>query len=262
MFLSRLEGMLGYVPGINRSTPVAKRRRFRHFTVQEGDASSDFFATSNYSVDANEQARRKEVSQLFARMRNELLEIAIEFADGGSEIDTKPNANVRHGLFIEMLVASEFVLEELDHEIDAICLEGTEAEKEGAKNLEPLCLQAAALARLRARIIELQHELDTMLQISRAPFSRCSLATSLNFDPLTQGAEGRGQFVALFLGSVQDAIASLSHFATDAIAQRDFETAAQLALCNLQLDTFLSEARCLLARASEVVDDTVDQILT
>jgi hypothetical protein len=101
-----------------------------------------------------------------------------------------------------------------------------------------------------------------MLQISRAPFSRCSLATSLNFDPMTKGAVGHGQFVALFLKSVEDAIAALSHFATDAIAQRDFETAAQIASCNLQLDTFLSEAKCLLARAREVDDDTVDQIVT
>jgi hypothetical protein len=236
MFLSRLESVLGYVPGLNRTTPAAKRHR----------EESGFFCTSGYTA-SHKQARKKEVSRLFARMRSELLDLAHDFADEAGEIPAV-DPQIRQGVFVEMMVASEFVADELESEIAALCLSGEEAERNGnSESLQEICRTAGLLSRLQARMREFQQELDSMLEITLSSFQRYSFFASLNFDPVSQPPEGAESFVEQFLVSIDEAISTLSQFTSVALAERDFETASQLCLCNLQLSKFLADANRIIA---------------
>lgn len=249
MFLSRKEGMLGDEPVAYRSYQAAKKRRFRKEFSPAHPAENEFFGTSRYGAQLETATRSREVERLFARMRNELIEIAQEFADE-SPASSAP-ATVRTGLFVEMVVASEFVADELDSVIAALCQAGAAAKERGAgvAQLDRICKQAVLFARLRNRVCELQRELDTMVEISLRPFRTYSVNSSLNFDPIAQTGGGGRPFVILFMQAVDESINVLSSLSSRALQERDFETVAELCTCSVQLTNFLSDARRILAGA-------------
>ena len=246
MFLSRLEGMLGKAPGEYRAVPAVKKRRARPKSLPFLQDDS-FFGTSSFSDEVNDQARRREVARLFTRMRSELVEIAQEFAAEEETIST-PHLPIRQGVFIEMMIASEFVSEELDSVIAEFCLKGLEAEKQGDNTkLEEICHKAAQFARLRARIAEFQHELDSMVELTVRIFHKYEFTCSLNFDPMIREQMDSKMFISQFIDSVNEAVLNLTEVACNALRNRDFETASQLCACNVQLDNFLSDAKRIIA---------------
>lgn len=241
MFLSRLEGMLGTVPGQYRAIPALKRRRVRQNFRPNTPQEETFFGTSSLSTEANTQSRKREVARLFERMRGELLEIAQEFAEDLD--DSGNNLNLRHGMFLEMIIASEFVCDELDSLIASLCESGSQAEKQGeAEKLELICQNATMYSCLRKRISEFQKELASMVEVTASAFQRYCIETSLNFDPIVQHGEDLKPFITQFLCSVDECITVMTQLAADMLSNRDFETAAQLCTCNVQLSNFVMDA--------------------
>lgn len=245
MFLSKTEGMLGQLPGQFRPAPAIKRRRVRPKSRTRPE-DENFFGTSMYSSDLNDQSRKREVARLFARMRSELVEIAQEFAEEAPAEHT-PNHPVRQGIFIEMMIAAEFVSYELDSTIASLCLKGMEAERAGdLESLNLVCKTAALYSVLRNRITEFQRELDSMVELTSQTFQRYEIVFSLNFNPIADEDSGSKSFVNLYLHSIDEAIDHLSNIAVAALNKRDFETVTEFCSCNLQLVNFLSDARALI----------------
>jgi len=244
MFLSKLQSLLGSVPVGNRSYPDLKRR-YRRRAVATNDA--EFFGSSGFEIDLD-QARRREVNKLFTRMRTELQDISIAFQEAADDyLSCLPPC--RQGLLIQMLVASEFVADELDHLIARLCLAGNEAEKRGmSKQIEAICESALTYAKLRKRFNEFQHELDSMLLVLIHSGRLESPVADLNFDPMVQEKYRGRIFVQQFLNSIDQSISALTELASEALKNRDFEIAAQLCSCNVQLAGFLDDARKILAK--------------
>lgn len=252
MFLSRLEGMLGKAPGEYRAIPAVKKRRVRPRTLPYDSQNESFFATSSFADDLSDQARKREVARLFSRMRSELMEIAQEFAAEEESVATA-QFPIRQGVFIEMMIASEFVSEELDSVIAELCVKGLEAEKaENSEMLEQICQMAARFALLRSRISEFQHELDSMVEMTVRIFHKYEFSCSLNFDPMIREQMDSKTYISQFIESVNEAVLNLTEVACNALKQRDFETASQLCACNVQLDNFLGDAKRTIAEIVSV----------
>lgn len=247
MFLSRLQSLLGNVPAESRAYLDSRRRYRRRAAVDSAEGS--YFATSNYETGLT-LARRREVNRLFTRMRAELQDIRFSFHDPSIECSERmPTA--RQGLLIEVMVASEFVSDELDHLIAVLCRAGNEAEKRGLeKQLSSICNSVRTYSSLRERFQEFQRELDSILLLLIDSDKLCCVAEYLNFDPIIRG-KCRGRiFVEQFLVAIEKLISTLTELASQALQKRDFETAAQLCCCNLQLSAFLDDVHGIISARS------------
>ena len=246
MFPGRKEGMLGDEPVIYRVDSYARKRRNQFGIVPAHPTGSDFFGTSSYGVSKG-LARKREVDRLFSRMRNELVEIAQEFA----EDSTQAANTVRRGIFVEMIVASEFVSDELDCVIAALCQAGAAAKSRGAttEQLDNICKQAVSFARLRNRVDELQHDLESMVELTLRPIHQYAINATLNFDPIVQNDHTGEPFVTRFLKAVEAAVEVMTELASKALQNKDFETVAEVCSCNVQLTNFLSDAQSILSEA-------------
>ncbi|MBX9721723.1 MAG: hypothetical protein K2X81_10035, partial [Candidatus Obscuribacterales bacterium] len=161
MFLSRTPSLLGNIPAGYRLAAARKRRLKQNQTIESED--ENFFGTSCHLQDTEQQEREHEVSRLFSRMRAELVSIARGFADDEA-ISAHDEGAVRHGILVEMIVASEFLMDELDSEIAGLYKAGKEAQAAGDNaKLKDICRNAAVHSKLRMRISEFQRELDSML---------------------------------------------------------------------------------------------------
>lgn len=240
--LSRKEGLLRAEPVIYRIDSHTRKRQLHSQIVPAHPTESNFFGTSSY-VAGRGIARKREVDRLFARMRGELLEIAAEFAD-----DNAANT-VRKGMLVEMIVASEFVSDELDCVIAALCQAGAAAKSRsaGQEQLDKICRQAVAFAALRNRVTELQRELETMTELTLKAFHQYEIEARLNFDPIAHAEHAGEPFVIQFLKAVDESVNVLTALVQKALLNRDFETAAEVCACNLQLTNFLSDAERILS---------------
>lgn len=250
MFL-RNEGVDGQGPVASGAYSSAKKRRFNPQIVPSHPNEAPFFGTSSYGGDSKGLARKREVARLFSRMRDELREIAEEFADDTSLVPSAANT-VRKGILVEILVATEFVADELDCAIAALCQAGAAAKSRGATNqqIEKIARQARSFARLRSRMDEFQREVDSMVELTLRAFHDYQVQACLNFDPLSCGA---GQpFVHLFLSAVGETVEVLSVLAEHALKNRDFETVTELCSCNLQLNNFLLDVQRILREPNEL----------
>jgi hypothetical protein len=241
MFLSRTANLLGNIPVGYRLAAARKRRLHQNSRPENED--ENFFGTSCHLQETEQQEREHEVSRLFSRMRAELLSIARGFADD-EPISSNDEGAVRHGILVEMIVASEFLMDELDSEIANIYKTGKEAQAAGeTEKLAQICRSAAIHSKLRLRISEFQRELDSMLDATQIIFDRYSMSTTLEYDPFAEQNAGLRASLCKFTAAVDQTISVLAQLSFTALHNKDFETVAELCSCNVQLSNFLNDSK-------------------
>ncbi|MBX9688173.1 MAG: hypothetical protein K2X27_15805 [Candidatus Obscuribacterales bacterium] len=229
MFLSRREGLLGDNPALGRSIPAAFRRRNRRDIT--------YGAYPGRAERSPDSAKSHEVRRLFARMRSELLDIELAFnknsdAEAGSEA----------GLFAALLNLSEELASEIDAELALICLVGGEAERNSSEELlEQMQNSARVFLALQSRLLEFQNELFSMLELNLQLSKEKTCTSLLNFAAIE--AQSSMPLLGVFLEAVESSIKTLTDSTISAIQLKDFEFAAEICSCNLQLSNFLTDTQ-------------------
>jgi hypothetical protein len=201
-----------------------------------------FYGTSVYSTKVLDHVPAKEVSRLFRRMRAELEDIAHDFAQ---EQESSPGDNyIRTDILFEMLVASEFLADELDSDIARLCFAGFEAERnESAEQKEHVRKSVEVFSTVRNRLSKFQRELDSKIGVTLRIFQRYSVSASLDFDPFIHQQQGGRPFLMQFLQAIDETIGFLSQLSYVALEARDFESFAELSSCIVRLLNFSNDAK-------------------